>query len=110
MGIPDIDYITLKINSSDLTFQEIYEIYQQIRELAGVKRTKSLDDRDKALYLFVNSLGSPPAKGERGKRNDSGEFWKKAQKEWNAKRPERKFKTWRGIQMAYCSIIESLNL
>jgi len=55
-------HMTLKINSKDLTFQELKEIYESLRSEFRVKKKKSFRRKDVELLSAVKTAGKPPRK------------------------------------------------
>jgi len=83
----------------DLTFQDLRSLYRSIRRELGIKRSKRLTKKHLQLYEMVKKKGSIPD------RVGTVAFWKSVMKEWNALHRKDKYKTWKGVKLAYERII-----
>ena len=90
-------FVTVQIRG-ELTFGELYRLYQQIRQDLGIKRSKALKDEHLRLYQLVRGRGGP-IKGK-----GSVKFWKEVVENWN----NPKCKNWKGAKIAYDRLIKRL--
>lgn len=88
-------FVTLTIRS-ELTFQELYALYHNIRHEMGVKRLKGFNERHLELYVIVRDLRQ---KGNQ--RLSTVAFWQSVRNEWNTKHPDHTYGTWKGVKIAY---------
>ena len=83
----------------ELTFEELRSAYRGIRQELGIKRSKRPTTKHLQLYKMVRRRGDIPS------RKGTVAFWKSVITEWNDLHPQDKYKTWKGIKLAYERII-----
>ena len=87
--------VTLTFNTADVTFEELREIYNYVREYLGGKGQRAPTFEDMEFWELVESLGGPPEKGIR-------KFWITVRDRWNAEHPGTEpLKSWEGFQDRY---------
>lgn len=86
----------------DLTFEELRSLYRSIRRELGTKRSKRPTTKHLQLYQMVRKRGGIPS------RKGTVTFWKSVMREWNNLHPQDKYKTWKGVKLAYDRIIAQL--
>ena len=78
-------YATITFRN-EVTFNELYSAYRQIRSELGTKNMKAFNEKHLELYLITRKMsqdGNQPIKGIVA-------FWKAVQEEWNTKHPKAK--------------------
>ena len=94
-------YVDIKLNT-ELSFDNLVEIYNTVKETLGVKRGKRLNEKHLQLYTMVQERGgAPTGKG-------TVEFWQSLLEEWND-RHEGEYKEWRCMKRAYDRLRKKLN-
>ena len=89
--------VTVTFRTADLTFAELRERYDEIREYMGGKGVRSTGLEDLELWNLVEELGGPPQPYKGVRR-----FWLQVLERWNADHPEREpLKSWEGLQKRY---------
>jgi hypothetical protein len=83
----------------ELSFQDLRSLHRSIRDALGIKRLKRPTTKHLQLYKMVTQRGNVPD-GE-----GTVAFWKSIMEEWNDLYPQKKYKTWKGIKLAYERII-----
>lgn len=83
----------------DLTFEDLRSLYRSIRRELGIKRSKHPTAKHLQLYNTVRKRGDIPS------REGTVKFWVSVMKEWNDLHPQDKYKTWKGVKLAYERII-----
>lgn len=86
----------------DLTFEDLRSLYRNIRRELGIKRSKGPTKKHLQLYEMVKRRGSIPHK------KGTVTFWRSVMKEWNNLHRQDKYKTWKGVKLAYDRIIAQL--
>jgi hypothetical protein len=86
----------------DLTFENLRSLYRSIRRELGIKRSKRPTTKHLQLYEMVRRRGGIPS--QRG----TVAFWESVMKEWNDLHRQDKYKTWKGVKLAYERIIAQL--
>lgn len=89
--------LIIKINSADLTFDDLKRIYENYRRQLSSTRRKKLSDKQTMIYWMVNKAGGVPETGVT-------DFWKSIQSKWNAEHPDDPYKSWEGIYKAYVNV------
>jgi len=86
----------------DLTFEDLRSLYRSIRRELGIKHSKRLTKKHLQLYEMVTKRGSIP--------NGAGTvaFWTSVMKDWNVLHRQDKYKTWKGVKLAYERIIDQV--
>jgi len=87
---------------SDLTFEDLRSAYRSIRRELGITRSKSHTTKHLQLYQMIRGRGRIPS------RKGTVTFWKSVMGEWNNLHPQDKYKTWKGVKLAYDRIIAQL--
>ena len=88
---------------SDLSFDELSQLYQRIRRYLGTKQSKAFNEKHLELYEKVLEKGGPPTKRVKL-------FWESIRKEWNEEHKDKPYATWQGVKMTYERIREKLKL
>lgn len=84
--------VTLTINTADLSFDELREIYNDVKQFLGGKGQRAPTFEDVEFWELVESMGGPPDKGIR-------KFWKAVRDRWNSDHPDTEpRKSWEGFQ------------
>jgi len=86
----------------DETFEDLRSIYRRIRQELGIKRSKRPTIKHSQLYRIVKRRGAIP------RQKGTVAFWESVMKEWNDLQPQDKYKTWKGVKLAYERIIAQL--
>lgn len=94
-------YVDIRVNT-ELSFENLIEVYNTVKEALGVKKGKRLNQRHLGLYTMVLERGGAP----RGK--GTVEFWQALLEEWND-RHEGMYQEWRCIKRAYDRLYKKLN-
>jgi len=94
--------VVIEINSPDLTFNELKEIYNQYRQRMKSKKKKPLSEEHLRLFYIVKNNAPPPEKGN-CKQGEWTSYWKHIANEWKGS-PEK----YMAAYMAYKRIIEKL--
>lgn len=97
-------YLNIEINSADLSFAELKEIYDHYRQGLNIKRKKALDPESIKLYNFINDKGGLPEKKGRTA------FWRKMQQEWNQIPGNKIFNKWESLYKDYNRTKEKLEI
>jgi len=96
--------VTLTFRTADLTFAELRELYDEIRDYMGGKGVRSTDLDDLELWNLVDELGGPPQPYKGVRR-----FWLEVLKRWNAIHPEREpLKSWEGLRKRHKRLCKRL--
>lgn len=74
--------ISIEINVTDLTFDELKTLYDNYRSSLNIKRKTPIGEEQANFYRFVTSKGGP-VKGKGSKA-----FWKQIQQQWNKSNPD----------------------
>ena len=83
----------------ELTFEDLRSLYRSIRRELGIKRSKHPTAKHLQLYNMIRKRGDIPS------REGTVKFWVSVMKEWNDLHPQDKYKTWKGVKLAYERII-----
>lgn len=84
--------MTLTFNTADLTFDELREIYNNVRTFLGGRGQKAPTFEDLEFWDLVESMGGPPA-------TEIRKFWVTVRDRWNAGHPDTEpLKSWEGFQ------------
>jgi hypothetical protein len=86
----------------DLTFYDLRSLYRSIRRELGITRSKRPTIKHLQLYEMVRRRGSIP------RQKGTVAFWESVMKEWNDFHRQDKYKTWKGVKLAYERIIAQL--
>jgi len=96
-------YVAIRVNT-ELSFEDLTEIYNIVKETLGVKRGKRLNQRHLEIYTMVQEQGGAP------KGRGTVAFWKLLQEQWNKRHNNGdEYTTWKGIKRAYELIYERLS-
>jgi hypothetical protein len=93
--------VVIKINTVDLSFNDLQKIYKEYRSRLNFTRKKSVNDKQILVYRMVQAAGGMPEKGITN-------FWKDMQIKWNGEYPEEIYTTWEGLYKAYLGIKNKL--
>ena len=93
-------YVNIKVNT-ELGFEDLFTIYNTIKEALGVKKGKRLNKRHLELYTMVQERGGAPT------RKGAVKFWQLLLKEWNG-RHKGEYQEWRCIKRAYDRLCKKL--
>jgi hypothetical protein len=69
--------------------------YKTIRKSMGIRKKKVINFKHVQLYRLVQKKGGPP------KKKGIVNFWEEVKNEWNRLYPNRTYKTWKGLRIAY---------
>ena len=83
-------YVDIRVNT-ELSFDDLLELYHTVKEALGVKRGKMLNEKHLELYRLVMSRGGA-VKGK-----GSAAFWELINKDWH----NDECATWKGAKLAY---------
>lgn len=98
--------VTLTFRTADLTFEELRELYDEIKDYMGGKGVRHADLDDFEFWNLVEELGGPPEPYKGVRR-----FWLRVRDRWNAAHPERKpLKSWEGLQDRYQRLCKRLGV
>jgi hypothetical protein len=95
------EQVIIKLNYTDLTFEEFYNIYKEYRSRLNFTRKKSIRDKQLLIYKMIQDEGGIPKKGKTS-------FWIRIQEKWNTAYPDDSYKTWEGLYRAYNNINDKL--
>lgn len=96
--------VTLTFNTADLTFDELREIYNDVRAYLGGRGQQAPTFEDLEFWELVESMGGPPERGIR-------KFWIAVRDRWNADHPGTEpLKSWEGFQDRYQRLERRLGL
>lgn len=96
--------VILTFNTADLTFDELREIYNDVRIFLGGRGQKAPTFEDLEFWELVRDMGGPPATGIR-------RFWISVRDRWNAEHPDTQpLKSWEGFQDRYQRLARRLGL
>lgn len=87
--------MTLTFNTADLTFDELREIYNNVRTFLGGRGQKAPTFEDLEFWELVQDMEGAPEKNIR-------KFWTAVRDRWNAEHPgTQPLKSWEGFQDRY---------
>lgn len=87
--------MTLTFNTADLTFDELREIYNNVRVFLGGRGQKAPTFEDLEFWELVQDMEGPPEKNIR-------KFWTAVRDRWNAEHPgTQPLRSWEGFQDRY---------
>lgn len=87
--------VTLTFNTADLTFNELREIYNNVRMFLGGRGQKAPTFEDLEFWELVQDMEGPPEKNIR-------KFWTAVRDRWNAEHSgTAPLKSWEGFQDRY---------
>lgn len=98
--------VNIEILVSDLSFNEIKNIYDFYRNALKVTGKKRITEKQKALLAFIDDYGQPPSRDSKG----HVDYWTATKEAWNLKHSDLvKYTTWEGIRKAYFGALEKVN-
>jgi hypothetical protein len=93
---------TIKIREG-FTFEQLRWAYERVRRELKLTKKKSLGKKHLLLYRLVRQTGKLP----QGKGTVA--FWTAVMLAWNRSNPKDKYKSWKGIRLAYDRIVGKIN-
>lgn len=96
--------VEINIIASDLSFQELQEIYTEYRTYLQLQRGRALNEKHLTLYRLVNSKGGPP------KGKGTVAFWNSVRDEWKGlyHNDAHRNPHWKGVKQNYERVIQKL--
>jgi len=95
--------LVLKINTFDLTFNELRYLYSQHRKLLSSTSRKRFLSKQLKVFRMVQEVGGVPETGVT-------QFWKQLLSKWNAENPNEPYKTWEAVFKAYTGINKKMSI
>jgi hypothetical protein len=98
--------VTLIFRTSDLTFEELRAVYEDIKSYMGGAGVQAPTFEDFEFWELVEEMGGPPEPYQ-GVRD----FWREVLKRWNQQHPNAApLKSWEGLQKRYRRICTRLGI
>lgn len=94
--------IVITINTPDLRFDEIKEIYNMYRKEFRVKHKKRLNPKQEKILSLVKELE------ETLKNKGTKEYYTKLFEEWNSRYPDEKYSNWQSLLKAHKNIVDKI--
>jgi hypothetical protein len=98
--------VTLTFRTTDLTFEELRALYDDIKSYMGGAGVQAPTLEDFEFWQLVEEMGGPPEPYQ-GVRN----FWQDVLKKWNQQHPnDTPLKSWEGLQKRHRRICKRLGI
>ncbi|SHI87382.1 hypothetical protein SAMN02745751_01273 [Dethiosulfatibacter aminovorans DSM 17477] len=103
--------ITITINTSDLSLDELRSIYRENRMALHTLRTNKVTNKQQQILQLVQELGQPPEKRSKtGEKTGTNQYWNNALEIWNKRYPESSYKKGSSLMQAYGRAVEKIGV